>query len=75
MESLHASCVWGVTILKQRENKEIHESSRRNLLEDEVSFDRFGSYLLLGFSGIILISSSIPLSPYINMDLSWERIG
>jgi len=46
-----------------------------NLLEDEVAFYRFGSYSLLLFSGIILISSSIPLSSYINMDLSWERLG
>jgi hypothetical protein len=46
-----------------------------NLLEDEVTSDRFGYFSLLSFGGIILISSSIFVSIYIKRDLSWKRLS
>jgi hypothetical protein len=45
-----------------------------NVLEGEVAFERFGSYSLFLFGGIILISSSISLSHYIKRDISWKRL-
>jgi len=53
--------VEGATMFKQRKNNAFSKVLEWNLRKDEVASDRFGSHLLLGFSGIILIPSSIPL--------------
>jgi len=61
-------------MLKQRKISKFMNVLEGNLLEDEVDSDRFGSYSLLLFSGIILISLYISLSPYIKRYTSWKRL-
>jgi hypothetical protein len=61
-------------MLKAWEKSNFTNVLQRDILEDEVASDRFGSYSLLQFGGIIIISSSISLSHYIKRDLSWKRL-
>jgi hypothetical protein len=48
---------------KAKENSNFTKVLEGDLLEGEVASKRFGSYSLLLFGGIILISSTISLSP------------